>query len=70
MMKSSGNNSQTLSGLPENSGAPFADYEYRLNELYPKAVELAEAEGIISISRLQRKFRIGWNTAATLKEKM
>ena len=69
-MKSSGNNSQTLSGLPENSGAPFADYEYRLNELYPKAVELAEAEGIISISRLQRKFRIGWNTAATLKEKM
>jgi len=41
-----------------------------LEPLYPQAVEFAKSELSMSISKLQRKFQIGYNRAARMIERL
>lgn len=41
-----------------------------LEPLYPQAVEFAKGEAGMSISKMQRKFQIGYNRAARLCERL
>lgn len=53
-------------GEPASDSDNFADRD----EFYDKAVEYAESVGEISISSIQRRFKIGYNRAARIMELM
>jgi S-DNA-T family DNA segregation ATPase FtsK/SpoIIIE len=53
----------------EASSPPDGDSEER-DEMYYKAMEFAESVGEVSISSLQRRFKIGYNRAARIMEMM
>ncbi|CVD66463.1 Recombination-associated protein rdgC [Serratia marcescens] len=56
---------------PENNESTVAEDEESLSDgLYPEATRFVQAKGQVSISGLQRQFRIGYNRAARLIEQM
>jgi DNA segregation ATPase FtsK/SpoIIIE-like protein len=48
----------------------YDDELKELEPLYPQAVEFAKSEASMSISKLQRKFQIGYNRAARMIERL
>jgi S-DNA-T family DNA segregation ATPase FtsK/SpoIIIE len=54
--------------LPQDSGETSEEDEGESDELYDKVIELGETLGEISISLIQRRFKIGFNRAARLME--
>jgi DNA segregation ATPase FtsK/SpoIIIE-like protein len=49
----------------------FTDAEWKeLEPLYPQAIEFAKANNSMSITKLQRKFRIGYNRASRIIERL
>ncbi len=54
--------------IPQDSEEPGVDEESLSDELYEKVIELGETLGEISISLIQRRFKIGFNRAARLME--
>jgi len=58
-----------LAPLPEEPDEKRPDTEER-DELYWKVVEFAESIGEVSISSIQRRFKIGYNKAARIMELM
>jgi S-DNA-T family DNA segregation ATPase FtsK/SpoIIIE len=58
-----------LENIPMEEPASAEAFEDR-DEMYYKALEFAESVGEVSISSLQRRFKIGYNRAARLMEIM
>ncbi len=54
--------------LPQDSGETSEDDAGESDDLYDKVIELGETLGEISISLIQRRFKIGFNRAARLME--
>jgi len=54
--------------LPQDSGETSEEDTGEYDELYDKVIELGETLGEISISLIQRRFKIGFNRAARLME--
>ncbi len=54
--------------LPQDSGETSEEDSGESDELYDKVIELGETLGEISISLIQRRFKIGFNRAARLME--
>jgi len=54
--------------LPQDSGETSEEDKGESDELYDKVIELGETLGEISISLIQRRFKIGFNRAARLME--
>lgn len=55
--------------MPAEAPAPEESLEER-DEVYQKALEFADSVGEVSISALQRRFKIGYNRAARIMETM
>ncbi|MBI5102474.1 MAG: DNA translocase FtsK 4TM domain-containing protein [Nitrospirae bacterium] len=55
--------------IPAEAAAPEESAEGR-DDMYYKAVEFAESAGEVSISSIQRRFKIGYNRAASIMETM
>jgi S-DNA-T family DNA segregation ATPase FtsK/SpoIIIE len=56
--------------IPAEPPSPDEDDAAERDEMYYKAMEFAESAGEVSISSLQRRFKIGYNRAARIMEMM
>lgn len=56
--------------MHSNSKEPFGEYQYQLNDLYPKAIDEVRKRGRAGIVHLQYTFKIHFLSAEALVNQM